>query len=507
MTQRVFVGSSVEALHIAWAIQKNLCHSAEVTVWNQGIFQLSRSSLQSLVSALETFDFGIFVFSPDDMLTMRGEEHRAVRDNVIFELGLFIGELGQSRCFILIPDGVEELRLPTDLLGVTPGTYEAARSDNRWEAGTGSACFDIRRELQLQGRRITHVENAEGTAPAVELPDHASMKPESKPVEEPKPAQEYLPFDPWLDLLMERRLPEALNAIDTVIHTEADPSKHFELRLWRAFIQLEHSPVEGEIACRGLATETPHRAGPWTQLAHWFINNGFREKALAVTEEGLALLPNNSALLIAKAQSLDVLQRAAEAEAILAERIESGPDIESLESVFTQLCRLQAAHGKSAEASVSVTRGLERFPFSTELLEIKANLLFSANDYGGTVSAYRQLIKLKPQEGSYHALMGNSLLALDLYGLALDAYRQGDTLARGNLAWIVANIGNVLNNRGFFGFALEFLERALAADPSSEYAQDRILTAKRNRAAELQRLEAAVNESFASAQASTAERP
>src|SRR4051812_21172452 len=125
---RVFVGSSVEALPIAWAIQKNLRHSAEVTVWDQGIFQLSRSSLQSLASSLTTFDFGVFVFSPDDLAIVRGQEQPAVRDNVILELGLFIGELGQTRCFILTPSGADELPIPTDLLGVTPGIFETGRS-------------------------------------------------------------------------------------------------------------------------------------------------------------------------------------------------------------------------------------------------------------------------------------------------------------------------------------------------------------------------------------------
>jgi Predicted nucleotide-binding protein containing TIR-like domain len=151
---RVFVASSKEAERLARAVQQNLEEAAEVTTWTQDVFQIAQNTIDELVRASRRFEFAVFVFSPDDKITIRGKAQQTVRDNVILELGMFIGRLGKARCFIVKPRQAG-MRLPTDLLGVVTGEYDAASLDNPRSA-LGSVCTQIQDaiERQLKSRSV-----------------------------------------------------------------------------------------------------------------------------------------------------------------------------------------------------------------------------------------------------------------------------------------------------------------------------------------------------------------
>lgn len=149
MRPRLFIGSSTESLKIAYAAQENLERVAEVTVWDQGVFELSKYTLDSLVETMDVTDFGLFVFAPDDVVKMRGHEMAVARDNIVFEFGLFVGRLGKDRTFIILPRGAEAgVHLPTDLLGITPALYDADRTDGNLRAALGPACSKVARVLE-----------------------------------------------------------------------------------------------------------------------------------------------------------------------------------------------------------------------------------------------------------------------------------------------------------------------------------------------------------------------
>ncbi|MHB8119659.1 MAG: TIR domain-containing protein [Methanothrix sp.] len=118
----------------------------EPTVWNDGTFCLTKSTLAALIDRLDKSDAAIFVLSPDDITTIRGNELPTARGNVIFELGLFIGRLGPRRTFFVIPGG-NDLNLLSDLAGITAATYIPNRSDGDLVAALSPACFKIEGQL------------------------------------------------------------------------------------------------------------------------------------------------------------------------------------------------------------------------------------------------------------------------------------------------------------------------------------------------------------------------
>lgn len=143
----VFIGSSTKGLDIAKAIQANLKHSAESLIWSQGAFGLSGNTLESLIKAKEKFDFAVLVLTPDDLLTKREETKNAPRDNVIFELGFFIGGLGRDRTFMVYCHD-DKIDLPSDLAGITPGTFIRPEKGN-WKSALGPFCTDLEEAMGL----------------------------------------------------------------------------------------------------------------------------------------------------------------------------------------------------------------------------------------------------------------------------------------------------------------------------------------------------------------------
>ena len=95
------------------------------------------------MNALDQFDFAVMVLSPDDLIESRGQSYASPRDNVLFELGLFMGRFGRSRVFIVHEEGQEEnLKLPSDLAGIEMSPYRK-RDDHNLTAALSPTCTPI----------------------------------------------------------------------------------------------------------------------------------------------------------------------------------------------------------------------------------------------------------------------------------------------------------------------------------------------------------------------------
>lgn len=143
---RIFIGSSKEGLEVAQALQYQLKQDANVTLWNEGVFELTRNYLESLLKATDEFDYAILVFRADDEATSRGATSPVTRGNVIFELGLFLGSLGSDRTFVVY-DTHKRPTIISDLEGITFAPFDSS-ADTEILSAVGPACFLIRQRLR-----------------------------------------------------------------------------------------------------------------------------------------------------------------------------------------------------------------------------------------------------------------------------------------------------------------------------------------------------------------------
>ena len=147
---RVFLISSVECLDVARAVQNAFAHDSFLTIiWTDGVFRASNYTLQSLEDAVDDSDFAVAIAHADDITESKGKAWPAPRDNVIFELGLFMGRLGKARAILMEPRD-EGVKLPSDMAGVTTIPYRYVKGPDA-AALIGPACNNLREYILRLG--------------------------------------------------------------------------------------------------------------------------------------------------------------------------------------------------------------------------------------------------------------------------------------------------------------------------------------------------------------------
>ena len=146
---RLFIMSSVEALDVARFIQKGLDRDVAAKVWTDGVFFAGGYPLDILEKSVESSDFAVAVAQPDDIVESKGIRSPTLRDNVLFEPGLFMGKLTRFRT-ILVHPRVKNLKLPSDLHGLSLLSYEQCNPADL-PARLGPVCTDIRTIIRSLG--------------------------------------------------------------------------------------------------------------------------------------------------------------------------------------------------------------------------------------------------------------------------------------------------------------------------------------------------------------------
>jgi len=156
---RIFIGSSSEGVPVAREIAELLRQhpGLEPSLWTEGTFALSKTYIESLETELTQAHFAILVLTPDDVVVSKDEETLVPRDNLVFELGLFMGQLGRERCYI-VHEKERPLKLPSDLLGMRPAGYKMTQGATLRDALDRPAGLIAQQVKSIGPRTITHAD-------------------------------------------------------------------------------------------------------------------------------------------------------------------------------------------------------------------------------------------------------------------------------------------------------------------------------------------------------------
>lgn len=455
MKPRIFIGSSVEGLSVAYAIQQNLTHDTEATVWDQGVFELSGTSIDSLETTLESSDFGIFVFSPDDITLMRNQKNETVRDNVLFEFGLFIGKLGRQRVFFVVPDGADT-HIPTDLLGVTPGKYDPKRQDGSLQAATGPACNQIRQAIKKLGLL---------SPPKVDNESSESSLPEESEGND------------WIVDLFNKDFVLARTKLDKV-KKNMEGQDLIRHDVWSKFIDFKENDYKGLAPLvdniKGNAQNVKAQVLGLRMLS-W---EKYENVALQLITELFGDSPTDPSILIVKSDCFSSLGEDDNAIQTLSGYIDN-PEI------CIKLSELYEKKGTSENAMKMLDKAYKDYPNNKDIAYKYARLLIDNDAQKEAAFLLNYLTIENPKSVEYWGYLSNTCLKLELYDKAMTACKQALELSNGESPWIIHNIGNMLNNKGFYTDAKEWLDKGLELDASSEYAHKRQASAIKNRTEEL----------------------
>lgn len=452
---KIFIGSSVEGLNIAYAIQQNLTQDAEITVWDQGVFELSQTSIESLVAILEKSDFAILVFSPDDILKIRKQKFLSVRDNVIFELGLFIGKLGRRRTFIIMPDK-PVFHIPTDLLGITAGKYDTSRTDGSFQAATAPICHQIR--IQIKKLGLLQIDSTENVA----------QRGDSEVLQ-----NEELKEKGWWSLYFERKYKEAVELLIKEIDKTEDKEKKDELIVWKIYIELKIDSKEGKKKIEEKLRDDPDNKYTYASLTRILLWEDELEMAIRIIEEGLTKFNKDEVLISRKREYLEKIGKLDDAIALILE----SNYVES-EFLSIKLAELYEDHNskKTEDAFSVIYNSYIKNQTSEQLTNKLGRLAQDTNRNSLALFLFDKLTKKYPDNVSYWGNLGNTCNDLSLHNKAMIAYKKGNELASSKESWILENIGNLLKNQGFYADARKYFNESLVIDPNSEYSFKRIAT-------------------------------
>jgi tetratricopeptide (TPR) repeat protein len=239
-------------------------------------------------------------------------------------------------------------------------------------------------------------------------------------------------------------------------------------------ILLDKSKAEGMAYFETTFREMPTAPTPYIFLANAHLAWNQFDEALQVIDRGIAAGADFIELSEVRARYLKKMGRLEDAIAALKAASARAPVNPSPYIVGGSLFEEDKDF---APAEEWYRKALNLDPQNVNALASVGRITAAAGRKAEALQIYMRLVAIRPDDATYHTLLGNACLELNLPSKALAAYEKADELAKHEQGWIMANIGNLLTNHGFHAKAVHYLKQAVVIEPESVYAHERLARA------------------------------
>lgn len=277
--------------------------------------------------------------------------------------------------------------------------------------------------------------------------------------------------DTWWMAVHDKRFDDATLLLEKEIAKESDKEQQVGLRSIMGNVIFEKSPEKGIEYFEKLLIEFPTDSTPFAWYSRTLAWKDLVSKSLAVIERGLAVVADPGRLLETLS---DVLLRAGKESDAFDASFKGVQRSPNYVANYLNLAQIESGRKNFEEAKAWYRRALEVSNGSATVLAAYAEWLSDNHFDDEALLRYQSLASEYPTNSSYRAFLGNAYLANGFEDLALEAYLEADKIAEGREEWILSNIGNVYKNQKLYSRAEEYLRRALAVEPSSQYALERL---------------------------------
>lgn len=142
MKPKIFISSSAKGMEFVNALTEKLSKAADPIVWSANELSLSGNIIEKLNEYIEESNYGVFFIAPDELSENNDGHINIVKENILFELGLWLGKKGKDSMVIVAPDNIKNNIFPSDIK-ILKNKYYSVNKNDLNKKGAVESTFDI----------------------------------------------------------------------------------------------------------------------------------------------------------------------------------------------------------------------------------------------------------------------------------------------------------------------------------------------------------------------------